>query len=107
MAPTSEFPWIIAVDQAAELIETKSPTSLKVTLRALRSRPATLEQALDQEYRLALAAVEIGDFVEGVRATLVDKDKDPKWSPERLEQVTDEFVERFFAPLGAAELGLS
>lgn len=96
-----------AAQQAAELIETKSPTSLKVTLRALRSRPATLEQALDQEYRLALAAVEIGDFVEGVRATLVDKDKDPKWSPERLEQVTDEFVERFFAPLGAAELGLS
>ena len=66
-----------------------------------------MEQALDQEYRLALATVSVGDFVEGVRATLVDKDKDPKWSPERLDEVTDEFVERFFAPLGAGELGLA
>ncbi|WP_338604393.1 enoyl-CoA hydratase/isomerase family protein [Saccharopolyspora sp. SCSIO 74807] len=96
-----------AAQQAADAIETKSPTSLKITLRALRSRPDTLEQALDQEYRLALATVSVGDFVEGVRATLVDKDKDPKWSPERLDEVTDEFVERFFAPLGAAELGLA
>lgn len=93
--------------KAADTIESKSPLALKVTLRSLRSRPATLEQALDQEYRVSLACVRIGDFVEGVRATLVDKDRDPKWSSDRLEDVDPALVEDFFAPLGAGELGLS
>lgn len=96
-----------AAQAAADAIETKSPTSLKVTLRALRSRFDKLEQALDQEYRVALSCVRIGDFVEGVRATLVDKDRDPKWSPARLDEVDDELVDKFFASLGAGELGLS
>lgn len=96
-----------AANEAADTLETKSPLSLKVTLRSLRSRPATLEEALDQEYRVSLASVRIGDFVEGVRATLVDKDRDPKWSSKRLEDVDPGVVEEFFAPLGKAELGLS
>lgn len=96
-----------AAQAAADAIETKSPTSLKVTLRALRSRFDVLEQALDQEYRLALSCVRIGDFVEGVRATLVDKDRDPKWAPARLDEVDDELVNKFFTPLAAGELGLS
>ncbi|MFR9729381.1 enoyl-CoA hydratase/isomerase family protein [Saccharopolyspora sp. MS10] len=96
-----------AAARAAEAIGTKSPTSLKVTLRALRSRPETLEAALDQEFRIALRCISEGDFVEGVRATLVDKDRDPKWSPDRLQDVGEEDLRRFFAPLGADELGLS
>ncbi|GAB3298586.1 enoyl-CoA hydratase/isomerase family protein [Parasphingorhabdus pacifica] len=92
---------------AAEMISTKSPLSLKLTLCSLRSRPETLEAALDQEYRVSLACVRIGDFVEGVRATLVDKDRDPKWQAERLEDVEPELIDKFFAPLGAGELGLS
>lgn len=96
-----------AAHEAAEVIETKSPTSLKVTLRAVRSRFDSLEQALDQEYRVSRSCVRIGDFVEGVRATLVDKDRDPKWSPSRLDEVGTELVDKFFAPLGEGELGLS
>ncbi len=98
-----------AARSALEAIGTKSPTSLKVTLRSLRSARVfdSLEQTLDQEFRVSLACVRLGDFLEGVRATLVDKDRDPKWSPSRLEDVDDEFVARFFAPLGSGELGLS
>ncbi|GAB2687582.1 enoyl-CoA hydratase/isomerase family protein [Saccharopolyspora gloriosae] len=96
-----------AAGKAADAIESKSPTSLKLTLRALRSRPGTLEVALDQEFRIALRCLTAGDFVEGVRATLVDKDRDPKWSPNRLDDVGEDQVQRFFAPLGADELGLS
>ena len=98
-----------AAQSALKAIETKSPTSLKVTLRSLRSARLfdELEQALDQEFRVSLACVRLGDFIEGVRATLVDKDRDPKWSPSRLEDVDDEFVARFFAPLESGELGLS
>ncbi|MDA3629380.1 enoyl-CoA hydratase/isomerase family protein [Saccharopolyspora sp. WRP15-2] len=88
-----------AAREAAEAIEQKSPTSLKVTLKALRSDYASLEEALVQEYRLAMACVRIGDFVEGVRATLVDKDRNPKWSPPQLSEVDDARVAEFFAPV--------
>ncbi len=93
---------------AADTIRTKSPTSLKVTLRALReARAFTLEEALNQEYRLALRCAWIGDLVEGVRATLVDKDRNPQWSPGSLEEVDAARVDAFFAPLGDGELGLT
>lgn len=94
---------------AADAIITKSPTSLKVTLKALREERSlsTLEQALDQEYRVSLACVRLGDFVEGVRATLVDKDRNPTWVPATLEEVDAARVDSFFASLGAEELGLS
>ncbi|MDR7300937.1 enoyl-CoA hydratase/isomerase family protein [Haloactinomyces albus] len=98
-----------AAHSAADAIETKSPTSLKVTLRSLRSAAGlhSLEQALDEEFRVSLACVRIGDFVEGVRATLVDKDRNPAWSPERLEEVDDTFVAEFFETPATGELGLS
>jgi enoyl-CoA hydratase len=88
-----------AARRAAETIGHKSPTSLKVTLKALRSDYDSLEQALVQEYRLAMASARIGDFVEGVRATLVDKDRNPQWSPAQLSDVDDSRVEKFFEPV--------
>ena len=96
-----------AAHAAAEVIGTKSPTSLKVTLRALRSGYESLEQALDQEFRVAMGCILIGDLVEGVRATLVDKDRDPKWSPARLDEVDGAWVEKFFESRGAGDLGLA
>lgn len=95
-------------ERAAAAIEAKSPTSVRVTLRALReaARFTTLGPALDLEYRLALRFHTSHDFVEGVRAQVVDKDRNPRWSPARLAEVGDEAVAAYFAPLGADELGL-
>lgn len=98
-----------AAKEAAETLLAKSPTALKITLAALRRarRLSTLEQALDQEFRVSCAAVTIPDLVEGVRAQLIDKDREPRWSPATLAEVTDADVERFFATLGERELGLA
>lgn len=95
--------------EAAGVIGEKSPTALKVTLAALRRARhlGSLEEALDQEYRVSCAMLSVPDLVEGVRARVVDKDRDPRWSPDRLSDVTDEDVARCFAPLGDGELGLA
>jgi len=93
---------------AAGRIAAKSPTSLKVTLAALRRARAlgSLALVLDQEYRVSCATLDTADLVEGIRARVVDKDRDPQWSPATLAEVEPAAVEAFFAPLGAAELGL-
>ncbi|MGW1323907.1 enoyl-CoA hydratase/isomerase family protein [Streptomyces antibioticus] len=89
-----------AAKEAAETLLTRSPTSLKVTLAALRRarRLDTLEQVLDQEYRVSVATLRTADLVEGIRAQVVDKDRRPRWSPATLAEVTDADVDRFFAP---------
>jgi enoyl-CoA hydratase len=95
--------------KAAATIETKSPTSVRVTLRALReaARFETLPPALDLEYRLALRFHSSHDFVEGVRAQVVDKDRNPQWDPPHVRDVDEAAVAAYFAPLGERELGLS
>ncbi|MFE4547207.1 enoyl-CoA hydratase/isomerase family protein [Streptomyces sp. NPDC056785] len=98
-----------AAKEAAETLLTRSPTALKVTLAAMRAArgAGSLEEVLDQEYRVSCAALTRPDFVEGVRAQLIDKDRDPRWSPATLAEVTDADVAGFLAPIGARELGLS
>ena len=51
------------------------------------------------EYRLACRCCDDNDFYEGIRALLIDKDKNPQWKPETLEKVTTDIVERYFSPL--------
>ncbi len=98
-----------AARQALAAIAGKSPTSLKITLRALREarHHERLEQSLEQEYRLAMACMERPDFREGVRAALVDKDRNPAWSPSRLEDITPEIINKIFASPNHGGLGLS
>ena len=87
----------------------RSPTALKTTLAALRRARGlgSLEEALNTEFVLCTNLHEDGEFIEGVRALLVDKDKAPKWKPDTLEAVTPARVERQFAPLaGGDALGL-
>lgn len=98
-----------AAKEAAETLLTKSPTSLKVTLAALRRarRLGALENVLDQEYRISCHALAAPDLVEGIRAQIIDKDRNPRWSPPTLTEVTDADVEHFFTPLGERELGLA
>ncbi len=84
---------------------TKSPTSLKVTLRQLvLGRGYDLDAALKLEYRLTQHFMAGHDFYEGVRALLIDKDQKPQWRPASLADVDDAMVEAYFAPLGEREL---
>lgn len=89
-----------AIKARAELLQ-KSPLALKASLAAMRRAPGlgSLEAALDVEFRLCTHLFEAGEFPEGVRALLVDKDKAPRWKPARLEDVTAEMIEALFRPL--------
>ncbi|KUI33616.1 3-hydroxyisobutyryl-CoA hydrolase [Mycobacterium sp. IS-1590] len=89
-----------AAGAAADLIETRSPVSVSVALEALRraAKLDTLEDVLRQEYRTSCGALRSHDFVEGIRAQVVDKDRNPKWSPASLAAVTTADVEDYFAP---------
>ncbi|MGR0160805.1 enoyl-CoA hydratase/isomerase family protein [Paenarthrobacter nitroguajacolicus] len=94
--------------EAADTIEAKSPTSVKVALASLRRvRGLSLEEALDQEFRVGLRCLAGPDFREGIRAQVVDKDRNPQWKPATLAEVQESDVENYFAPLGERELGLS
>ncbi|XP_037998559.1 3-hydroxyisobutyryl-CoA hydrolase, mitochondrial isoform X1 [Motacilla alba alba] len=90
-----------------ETINKMSPTSLKLTLRQLREGASmSLQEVLRMEYRLSQACMKGHDFYEGVRAVLIDKDQSPKWKPAALEEVSDEFVDNCFKPLGNDDLKL-
>ncbi|NWY52251.1 HIBCH protein, partial [Chionis minor] len=90
-----------------ETINKMSPTSLKMTLRQLREGASmSLQDVLTMEYRLSQACMRGHDFYEGVRAVLIDKDQSPRWKPATLEEVSDEFVDDCFKPLGNNDLKL-
>ncbi|MFF2346429.1 enoyl-CoA hydratase/isomerase family protein [Pseudarthrobacter sp. NPDC058119] len=92
---------------AADTIEAKSPTSVKVTLASLRrAANLTLDEALAQEYRAGLRFLAGPDFREGIRAQVVDKDRNPRWKPGTLAEVLAGQVDRFFQPLDGPELDL-
>lgn len=94
--------------KAAATIEAKSPTAVKVTLASLRRvRDMTLEEALIQEYRVGLHCLVGPDFREGIRAQVVDKDRNPRWKPPTLSEVSAADVARYFEPYGNRELDLS
>lgn len=91
---------IPAAAEAAATLRTKSPTSLKLALRSIRSAAElSLEGALIQEHTLGVHALRSHDFREGIRAQLVDKDRDPQWHPATLDQVDEDLIDRYFAPV--------
>jgi enoyl-CoA hydratase len=94
--------WALA--QLATL-KTKSPQSLKVSLRQIRTGASLTDFAdnMAMEYALGGRVVRTHDFQEGVRAVIVDKDNAPKWSPETLEGVTEAALDALFASLPAGE----
>jgi enoyl-CoA hydratase len=57
-----------------------------------------------REYRAALEVFRSDDFREGVRAAVIDKDRNPRWSPPVIEEVTPEMIAPYFAEIGADEL---
>ena len=90
----------------AQTIRSKSPETVKVALRQVRDggKCETFEENMRMEYRIGWRKVQSPDFIEGVRAVIIDKDHAPKWSPGTLESVSDPDVARYFEPLGDDEL---
>ncbi|UNK80173.1 enoyl-CoA hydratase/isomerase family protein [Sphingopyxis granuli] len=88
-----------------DTLRTKSPQTCKVALRQLREGAAMPDFAAEmrQEYAIGSRVVQMHDFLEGVRALIVDKDNSPKWDPPTPEAVTDEWIDAIFAPLPEKE----
>ncbi|OLO29001.1 hypothetical protein BTR23_16635 [Alkalihalophilus pseudofirmus] len=83
--------------ETLDILLSKSPTSLKVTLRQLQQgENQSIVDCFKMEFILGMNFMSLPDFYEGVRAVLVDKDRSPKWNPSRFEDVTEEDVLKFF-----------
>jgi enoyl-CoA hydratase len=90
--------------EALEAMARASPLSLKITFHQLRHGAMAIEDALALEYRLTQHIMEGQDFFEGIRALLLDKDRQPRWQHAGLEAVSAAEVAAYFAPIGAREL---
>lgn len=91
-----------AAQQLATL-KTKSPQTMKVSLKLLldgKTMP-TFEDEMRQEFAVASRVVQRHDFIEGVRAVIIDKDNAPRWNPATPEDVSDHLIDQIFAPLPA------
>jgi enoyl-CoA hydratase len=88
-------------NDAANLIASRSPISVSVALQAVRraGKLETLEDVLIQDYRVSSASVHSHDLVEGIRAQIIDKDRNPKWSPATLAAVSAADIDAYFAPV--------
>lgn len=89
-----------------ETLNAKSPQTIKVAFRQLRegAKFKTFEENMRNEYRIASKVPQRHDFIEGVRAVIIEKDNEPKWNPATLEGVTEAMLDEIFAPLGDNEL---
>ncbi|MET0699268.1 MAG: enoyl-CoA hydratase/isomerase family protein [Mycobacterium sp.] len=85
---------------AAEVIMGRSPIALAVTLASIRRAGAmtSLKDVLVQEFRVSCASLRSHDLVEGIRALLIDKDKNPQWSPPSSAAVSQSDIDAYFAP---------
>ncbi|MCM8730408.1 enoyl-CoA hydratase/isomerase family protein [Hephaestia sp. GCM10023244] len=83
------------------ILKTKSPQTMKVSLRLLHdgARMASFADEMAREYAVASRVVQRHDFLEGVRAVIVDKDNVPQWNPATPEGVSDHVIDQIFAPL--------
>jgi enoyl-CoA hydratase/carnithine racemase len=87
-------PWL---QRAAKTLAAGSPGSARLTFTLLkRVKHLSLAEAYRVEWMAGLMCASHGDFQEGIRALLIDKDKQPKWNPARLSDATEAWVEKFF-----------
>ncbi|MFN3514307.1 MAG: enoyl-CoA hydratase/isomerase family protein [Phenylobacterium sp.] len=88
-----------------KVLSTKSPQTLKVAFRQLRlgAQARSFAENMAMEYAIGARVVQRPDFIEGVRAVIVEKDNAPRWDPPTLEGVTEAMIDSIFAPLPSAE----
>lgn len=86
--------------KTSETMQAKSPTSLKATLALLRLGRAsdTIEQCLEHEFAACAAVLKSDDFYEGIRAAIIDKDRNPHWLPAALPDIGQDIIARYLTP---------
>ena len=84
-----------------KVLATKSPQTMKVALRQLRlgGKMESFAENMTMEYRIGARVVQRHDFIEGVRAVIVDKDNSPRWNPATPEGVSEAMLDEIFAPI--------
>jgi len=94
-------------EQARKSIARNSPLAMAAAVEVIhrvRAMPDDIRHALGQEYRFTARAMEHADFIEGIRAAIIDKDRNPNWRHARPEDVTSGEVAAILMPLGADAL---
>ncbi|MBS0351936.1 MAG: enoyl-CoA hydratase/isomerase family protein, partial [Proteobacteria bacterium] len=80
-----------------QILLNNSPMSLKITLKHLEhARHMNFNQVIEENRMLSKHFLKSADFIEGIRALLVDKDNHPQWSPSRFDQITDKMILNYF-----------
>ncbi len=99
---SAESDWAL---QVRDTLGTKSLQTCKVALRQLKEGAEMPDFAsqMRQEYRIGARVVQMHDFLEGVRAVIIDKDNAPQWNPATPQEVSDELIDSIFAPLPEGE----
>lgn len=97
--------WEVATEKA---LRRNCPLSVECTLELVRRVRGfdTIEPALGLEYRFTSRSASKGDFVEGIRAAIIDKDRNPTWTPATIEDVTPLQISQMLMPLGPDALKL-
>jgi enoyl-CoA hydratase/carnithine racemase len=89
-----------------KLMEPGSPTSQALTVRLMRDAPDKFADCITREFRVTSRLLEGPDFHEGVRAQIIDKDRNPEWQPAALSEVTDGMLDRYFQEPEGGDLQL-
>lgn len=91
--------------EQSSTLRAKSPQTLKVAFRQLKigGELPSFADNMAMEYRIGSRVVRRPDFLEGVRAVIIDKDNAPAWSPATIDAVGDDLLDEIFAPLPADE----
>ncbi|WP_455475398.1 enoyl-CoA hydratase/isomerase family protein [Bartonella sp. B17] len=91
---------VLFAKECYDTLQSRSPTSLKIIWRQMKQNSCqTLEECMRIENRIAHHMINSHDFCEGVRAMLIDKDKMPKWNPNKLSDITDKMIDVYFQPV--------
>jgi enoyl-CoA hydratase len=83
---------------ALATLRTMSPTAVMVTFAAIRraAELPTITDVLAQDLKVSMAFTRHPDLVEGIRAAVIDKDRNPRWEAARWEDVPEADVESYF-----------
>ena len=82
-------------------LKSNSPLAVAYTIKMLQDKlvSRSISNALDKEYQYTARSQEFGDFQEGIRATVIDKDRNPKWKHDNIKEVTEEDLNLFLKPM--------